>query len=97
MKKALTKLAATTGADQSDTFFVRQDEKVLVMCSPNMVSAEAAQIQITHDDGTTWVDANNGALLELTATTNHLVLDGPGVYRVDKEATVTATGIYVRV
>jgi len=97
MRTALTKLAAVTGAAQSSEFFVRQEEKITVMCSPNLVSAETAQIQISHDDGTTWVDANNGTALQLTATINMIVLDGPGIYRVDKDATVSATGIYVRV
>ena len=88
-------LAAKTGADQSKTFWVSKDQVVTVMVSPNLAGSETADIQISHDDGTTWADYLDGIAVELTATKNTERLYGPMLYRVDKDATAGATGIYL--
>jgi len=88
-------LAAKTGADQSKSFYVAKDQVVTVMVSPDLATTETADIQISHDDGTTWADYIDGTAVELTLTKNTLRLYGPMLYRVDKDATAGATGVYL--
>lgn len=96
MRPAKTLLAAQTGAGNSAAFYVPQMLNATVICSPDLAGAETADIQISHDDGTTWVDYQDGAAVELTATQNGLRLYGPALFRVAKDATTGATGIYLQ-
>jgi len=88
-------LAATTDADQSKDFYVNKDNVVTVMVSPDLATTETADIQISHDDGKTWADYIDGSAIELTLTRNTVRLYGPMLYRVDKDATAGATGVYL--
>jgi len=97
MKNPLTILDATTSAGNSELFFVVADTSVTIMTDIDLVSAETADVQITHDDGATWKDYLDGSAVELTATLNALRLYGPAAYRVAKDATASATAILLQV
>ena len=88
-------LIATASAAQSKSFYVSKDQVVTVMASPILDGAETADIQISHDDEVTWQDYIDGIAVELTATKNAIRLYGPMMYRVDKDSTTSATGIYL--
>ena len=88
-------LAVTTDADQSASFYVPKDQVVVVMTSPILAGSETADIQLSHDNEVTWVDYIDVSAVELTATKNAIRLYGPMLYRVDKDSTSTATGIYL--
>ncbi len=90
-------LLAVTGAGTSDSFPVKDGATVSVYCSPNLAGAETADIQVSPDNGVTWVDYLDGtAAVELTATLNAIKLYGPGRFRIVKDATVSATGIWLQ-
>ena len=91
-----TILAAATGAGNSSHFYVGPGSNVTVMTDVDLAGAETADIQISHDNGTTFKDYQDGAAVELTATLNALRLYGPSVYRVAKDATVSATAILLQ-
>ena len=93
MRLATEILAAQTGAGNSRPFTVEKDTSVTVMTDIDLAGAETADIQITHDGGTTWKDYLDGAAVELTATLNALRLYGPATYRVAKDATASATAV----
>lgn len=88
-------LAATTDADQSEAFYVPKDQVATVMASPDLATTETADIQLSHDDGKTYADYIDGSAVELSLTKNAIRLYGPMWYRVDKDATAGATGIYL--
>ena len=88
-------LAPIAGAAQSTPFAIADGVKKTVMVSPDIILAETAAIQISHDEGETWVDYLDGTPVVLTVSKNALRLYGPAYYRVDKSITATATGIYV--
>jgi hypothetical protein len=96
MRPAKVLLTAATGAGNSDPFYVPQMRNATVIVSPDLAGAETADIQISHDDGTTWVDYQYNGAIELTATKNAERLYGPALYRVAKDATAGATGIYLQ-
>jgi len=93
MRLPIEILEATTSAANSAQFTVVENKSVTVMTDIDLVSAETADIQITHDGGATWKDYQDGAAVELTATLNAFRLYGPATYRVAKDATVSATAI----
>ena len=98
MRDAKNILAAAVGAGQSAPFFVPQDESVSVWAVIPMDGATKATLQITNDDGTTWTDALTGATPEtneLSATTTIIQVSGPGLFRIDKEATTASIGIWL--
>ena len=88
-------LAATTSALPSKSFYVPKDQVVTVMTSPILAGSETADIQLSHNEEVTWVDYVDGTAVELTATKNAIRLYGPMLYRVDKDSTSTATGIFL--
>jgi len=88
-------LAKTTGAGNSADFYVSRDQVVSVMTSPNLAGSETADIQLSYDKGQTFVDYIDVSAVELTATKNAIRLYGPMLYRVAKDSTSTATGIYL--
>ena len=92
-------LAPATGAGQSSAFFVGQGEIGTVIAEPLLQSAEKGTLQITNDDGTTWINALNGDTPEsneLSAATTVIYVKGPGLYRIDKDASTASVGIYLQ-
>ncbi len=88
-------LAPKTGADQTKNFYVPKDQVVTIMASPILDGSETADVQISHDEGHTFQDYIDSTAVELTATKNAIRLYGPMMYRVDKDITASATGIYL--
>ncbi len=89
---ATTLLTAKTGADASAKFRVK-DSRVSVSVV-GIAGVENADLQIYADDD--WRDVYQAAAqVRLTATNNVIMIEAPGLYRVDKEVTASATGIYL--
>ena len=91
-----TILTATTGAGNSSHFYVRPESNVTIMPDINLGAAETADVQISHDNGTTFKDYLDGTAVELTATKNAIRLYGPATYRVAKDSTASATAIILQ-
>lgn len=89
--------AATAAATSKDKgFYLKPGEEASVMCSPDLGSGELVTVQISHDNGATWVDYKyGGATIQLTNTQNAVVLTGPMLYRVSKGVTAGATGVFL--
>ena len=91
-----TILAATTSAANSESVTLDAQDVVTIMVSPDLAGSETADIQITPDGGATWVDYQyDGAAIELTASQNAIRLYGPMKFRVAKDATAGATGVFL--
>lgn len=87
-------IPATIDAAQSGIFYVPYDRPVSVMTSPDLAGVEKVTVQITHDNGETWVDYLDGATVQLTSSENAIRLYGPMTYRVNKDVTASSTGVY---
>jgi hypothetical protein len=99
MRKAKLINTAATAANQTSAFWVGNNETVTVTAVPLLQSAEKGTLQITNDDGTTWINALNGDTPEsneLSATTTVVYAKGPGNYRIDKDVSTAAVGIYIQ-
>ena len=93
----LTELAATTSATQSKQFLVDGNRTVTIVfhAAAGLSATEHGDIQISHDDGTTWQDMfANGSQLRLNSTNNVVTIYGPGLFRVDKDTTTNATAVF---
>lgn len=97
---AVTLLAATTSSAQSTKVVVGRGEvpreqRPISISAPGMAGAENADVQFSQDGGTTWNDLfEDGVQIRLTATNNMITIFGPGVFRIDKEATAAAVGVF---
>lgn len=90
-----TSLSPTTSATASSSFFISGLERVTVIC-PGLAGAETAQLQISYDEGLTFIDYyDRDGIVQFTATCNGLLVEGPGTFRVDKDASVGAVGVYL--
>lgn len=89
--------AGTAAATSKDSgFYINPGEEATVMCSPDLAGAEVVTIQISHDNGATWVDYQyNGATIQLTSTQNAVKLYGPMLYRTSKGVTAGSTGVFL--
>ena len=83
-------LAATTGAAASKGAVALTRRHVSFFAVPALVAAETAALEVTPDNGQTWVSTPQ----QLSATTTLIAAIVPGTYRVNKGASVTATAIY---
>ena len=95
---AITLLAATTGADQSTSFNVTNNGSatIIIFAASGHTAAENSDVQISHDGGTTFADLyQNGSQVRLDSTNTAVTVYGPGVFRVDKETTTNATGVFL--
>lgn len=88
-------LAPVTDAGASEQIAVTRVKPHTFHAAPVLVSAEKAQIQFKGGNGTFYDLFVDGSIVELNATTTMVTISAPGVYRVDKEASVAETGIYV--
>ena len=72
------------------TIFMRND------AAPGDLSAgDLATVQISHDDGISWVDmVKDGILVQLSSTNNHESVYGPGVYRLNLSAVTGPVSAY---
>ena len=81
-----------TAASISTPIVVQTRRHVTVMASPALTAAETATIQISPDNGQTWIVSPIG-VLDVGNTTR--LIATPGLYRVSKGATVGSVAIYV--
>jgi hypothetical protein len=84
-------VASGTGAAQSSEYHVDDDKQVTIFAVPILAGVEEAEIELTNDGGTTWVATGQ----KLTATVNILQLEGPASFRINKDATTSATAIHM--
>ncbi len=83
-------LAAATGADQSASIRVKSD--MASLSAEGLTGAENADLQIYANAG--WRDVyQGGSQVRLTPANTVISIEGPGLYRIDKEATELATSI----
>lgn len=95
---AKTLLAPATGAGNSAEFVVGEQHEATVYlhATSGLVVSEFADLQISHDGGSTWADYfKDGSQVRLTNTNNAVTIYGPGRFRVAKDATTNAAGIYL--
>ena len=98
-------LAATTSAAQSASITLAGEvgfsalpasATLIIYAASGHTASEYSDIQVSHDGGTTWADVyNDGVQKRLSSTNTAITIYGPGVFRVDKEATTNATGVFV--
>ena len=86
-------IEATTGAATSIEFGVRGNTPMSVKCG-GLAGAETAVVE-TAIDGTWYAATDSNGAIALTADANTLLLVGPGVYRVAKDATAAAVAVTV--
>jgi len=90
-------LAPVTGAAQSSRIDVKDGATatLIMYAASGLTAAEYGDIQISHDGGTTFADLYiDGSQSRLVDTNTAATIYGPGIFRVDKEATTNAAGIY---
>ena len=87
-------VASKTDAETSQSFFVAHNHSVSISCTPDLVSAEEVGILISSSQEGTFAPYQDGAPVKLHAAQNAVRLYGPAYYKVDKDATVTATAVH---
>ena len=88
-------LTPTNTAAQSRPFRVAQENSGItsaVILVTGLTGAETADLDISHDGGTTWTSYNGK---QATASAPVIEVPYPGYYRVDKGVTVAAGGVYM--
>ena len=91
-------LAPTASAANSKNVGVMSnDKKTLIMhASAGLTAGEYSDVQISHDSGATWQDLyENGIQTRLDSKNVAVAIYGPGLFRVAKESTTNAVGIYL--
>jgi len=90
-----TLLPATTSAVESDEVAVRGAKSPYTFqCAPPLAGTEVGQVQFKGGNGT-WYDLQlDGSDVKMTASHRMVTLFGPGVFRIDKDATAGATGVF---
>ena len=93
-------LIATTDADQSDDFtVVNRETNGLFMpahfTAPGLAGAETATIQKKNADESYSDVYVGGEVQDITATNTGIAIYAPGIYRVDKDATVASVPVEV--
>jgi hypothetical protein len=91
-----TAISSQTTAAQSTSITLADGQSITVFCSPNLAPREEVRLQVSYDGGTSWVDVRDGKYdgVVLSNEVNTQTVTGPGVFRLDKEATATATTVY---
>lgn len=95
-----TLLAPTTEAAASAAFDVPKGHLVTIIlhAALGLTASEYADLQISHDNKTSWQDVFQGtAQVRLHSTNNVITLEGPATYRLDKELSTNAAGITMSV
>lgn len=90
-------LAPTAEADQSEVFEVLQGRPVSVVmhAALGITAAQYGDLQVSHN-GAAWQDVfQGGSQVRLSSTNNTVLLEAPGEYRIDKEATTNPVGLTV--
>jgi len=91
-----------TASADSGTFTVKSSDDKVSVCIPELQGTEKGNLQFSADGGTTWSNTfKNGVRLYVAigaglGESNPLVLDAPGVYRVQKPTTIASTAVYIK-
>lgn len=87
-------LTAATGAGQSEILVLSANDKISLGTTGTDTAAEYADIQYSSDGGATWKDLwQDGTQVRLHDGNRMVTIEGPGIFRVDKEVTTNAIGI----
>lgn len=86
--------SAVSASDET-TFIITNG--LSCVSADDLDGTEVVTIQYSGNGGETWQTAQNvDGDITLTAAKHQAVMRGPGSYRVAKEATVSACGVYVK-
>jgi len=87
-------LASGTGAGTSNEFTVGSEPRTVAAFGT--LGSDTGDLEMQASDGTTWtaVYDTNGQV-QLSATRPQVMIEGPGVYRVDFSARASAIGVDV--
>ena len=91
-------LAAVAAAGTSSSFIVTNNGKktIIIAAASGHTAAEYSDVQISNDGGTTFADLyQDGTQVRLHITNTAVRVEGPGTFRVAKEATSNATGVFL--
>ena len=90
-------LAATTSATASAAVNARANAlPISFIAVPALGAGETGVIQVSPDNGTTWVNVISGGLTQQLSPNDTVVtVYGSGLYRVNKGASAGSTAIYV--
>ena len=92
-------LAPQTAAAASSPFKVSSEQngnRPVSVMTTGLAGAENADVQFSVNGGSIWNDLfQDGSQVRLTAINNSVTIYGPGLYRVDKEATAGAAGVFI--
>lgn len=67
----------------------------VTLFATGLADAELAPLEISHD-GVNWTPVKrDGAAVEMSGVNNVLVLDYPGLFRINKPLTAAAAGVYI--
>lgn len=91
-------ITATTDAAVSGLFRIYKANGRLpcTFVQNGLAGAEAADIQISYDGGTNFVNLYIEGTQQILSATNHTIqINTPGIYRIDKDASVGAAGVYL--
>lgn len=95
---AETLLSPVTDAANSSSFNITNNGRktIIIYAASGHTAAQYSDVEISHDGGTTFADLyQNGAQVRMSSTNTAVTVYGPGVFRVAKEATTNATGVYL--
>lgn len=92
-------LTATTSAGNSGVFEVNKESgvaSVILHAASGLTAGEYADVQVSHDSGATWQDLyQDGSQVRLHSTNNVVSIYGLGTYRVAKESSTNAAGLFL--
>jgi hypothetical protein len=96
--KYKTLISPATAASQSPSSTITEAHPctIVIYAESGLSASEYVDLQVTHDNGTTWQDVYQaGSQLRLLSTNNIMTIVSPGMFRVDKDLTTNATGVYL--
>lgn len=91
-----TLIAPQTGAGQTIPFYVTDTDHPVTVHIVGFGAGEYADVQVSFDGGTTWNDYYyDGTQIRLTNTYNSIRLNGPALFRIDKDITSSPGAVYL--
>ena len=89
-------IASATAAGNSSAITLASGESVSVWADTPLQNGEFVRLERSNDGGTTWFNVNDeeysGRVLD--SKRNTATVNGPGVFRLHKMLTCTATAVY---
>lgn len=92
---SFTILNPTTALAASDHIHLGNDQKQMLLCN-GLQGAEKGHVQMSNDDATSFFNIwDRDGKVEFGMFCNSILLEGPGTFRVLKDATASPVGITV--